>query len=47
MKGSENLSIRGIDREVWKQFRALCLIEGIPVGKKLNALLRQAIKEGE
>ena len=41
--GKENLSIRGIDRDVWRQFRGKCVLLGVTVGDRLNQLIAEDI----
>ena len=41
----ECLSIRGIDRAVWRQFKAKCAILGVPVGLRINRILVQDIEK--
>lgn len=44
-EGNENLSIRGIDRKIWKHFKAKCATLGIPVGKRINQILLKDIND--
>ena len=41
----ENLSIRGIDRDVWRHFKAKCAILGMTVGDRLTYLLSRDIEK--
>ena len=34
-------SVRDIDPEVWRQLRAAALMQGVPVGQLLNAIIRE------
>ena len=40
-----NLSIRGINRGVWSQFKAKCSLLNVPVGDRLNYLLSRDIEK--
>lgn len=37
------ISVRDIDKHIWKKFKLLCLIEDVPVYKKLNAVLKKEV----
>ena len=41
------VSIRDIESDTWRLFRAQCVARGRTVAQEINRLLRQAVKEGE
>jgi len=41
------VTIRGIDPDLWRQFRVRCLERGVRVSDGLNALLAESLRPGQ
>lgn len=41
----ESLTIRGIDRQIWRRFKAKCILLGIPAGQGINRLIAEDVKQ--
>lgn len=40
-----DITVRGVELELWRLFRGRCVVEGKTVADKLNDLLKQDIKK--
>jgi hypothetical protein len=46
-QNATHISIRGIDRNLWREFRSECIRRDIPLGETLNHLLQAQLKVWE
>jgi hypothetical protein len=43
---TETIILRGIDRELWKQFKDVCQMQGVTASQKIRQMIWETAKEG-